>query len=166
MDIQFSFRNTNPATPDQVCWSGFLVGLSETFITIPWLPWGERGNLEEERNLGFLLKEWYSCSHFESFPEKVSVSQLCLTLCDPAGCSPPGSPRPWSFAGKNTGVGCHFLLQVIFPTQGSNPSLAHCRQMLHHLSYQGSPHYLMKIHQIKFACLPLCSNCISQSYKW
>ena len=32
--------------------------------------------------------------------------------------------------GKNTGVGCHFLLQVFFPTQGSNPGLLHCRQML------------------------------------
>ena len=38
----------------------------------------------------------------------------------------------------NTGVGCHFLLQGIFPTQGSNPSLLHCRQMFYHLSYQGS----------------------------
>ena len=40
----------------------------------------------------------------------------------------------------NTGVGCHFLLQGIFPTQGSNPGLSHCRQMLYCLSYQGSPH--------------------------
>ena len=35
----------------------------------------------------------------------------------------------WDFPGKNTGVGCHFLLQGIFPTQGSNPG-PHCRQML------------------------------------
>ena len=44
---------------------------------------------------------------------------------------------------KNTGVGCHFLLQVIFPTQGSNPGLLHCRWILCHLSHQGSPssHY-------------------------
>ena len=41
-------------------------------------------------------------------------------------------------AGKNTGVGCHFLLQEIFPTQGLNPGLPHCRQMLYHLSHQGS----------------------------
>ena len=41
--------------------------------------------------------------------------------------------------GKSTGVGCHFLLQGIFPTQGSNPGLPHCRQMLYRLSYQGSP---------------------------
>ena len=37
----------------------------------------------------------------------------------------------------NTGVGCHFLLQGIFLTQGLNPGLPHCRQMLYHLSYQG-----------------------------
>ena len=35
-----------------------------------------------------------------------------------------------------TGVGCHFLLQGIFPTQGSNPGLPHCRLTLYHLSYQ------------------------------
>ena len=45
---------------------------------------------------------------------------------------------PWDSPGKNTGVGCHFLLQRIFPTQGSNPGLTHCRQMLYRLSHQGS----------------------------
>ena len=38
--------------------------------------------------------------------------------------------RPWDFPGKNTGVGCHFLLQRIFLTQGSNLGLLHCRQTL------------------------------------
>ena len=47
--------------------------------------------------------------------------------------------RPWDFPGKNTGVGCHFLLQGIFPTQGLNPDLPHCRQILDYLSHQGSP---------------------------
>ena len=37
---------------------------------------------------------------------------------------------PWDSPGKNTGVGCHFLLQGIFPTQGSKPGLPHCRQVL------------------------------------
>ena len=46
--------------------------------------------------------------------------------------------RPRDFPGKSTGVGCHFLLQRIFPTQGSNPGLPHCRQTLYHLSHQGS----------------------------
>ena len=39
-------------------------------------------------------------------------------------------PHPWDSPSKNTGVGCHFLLQGIFPTQGLNPGLPHCRQML------------------------------------
>ena len=38
--------------------------------------------------------------------------------------------HPWNSPGKNTGVGCHFLLQGIFLTQGSNPGLPHCRQTL------------------------------------
>ena len=46
---------------------------------------------------------------------------------------------PWDFPGNSTGVDCHFLLQGIFQTQGSNPGLLHCRQMLYHLSHQGSP---------------------------
>ena len=48
---------------------------------------------------------------------------------------------PWDFPGKSTGVGCHFLPQRIFPTQGSNLGLPHCRQTLYHLSHQGS-HWL------------------------
>ena len=39
---------------------------------------------------------------------------------------------------KNTGVGCHFLLQEIFPTQGSNLGLPRCRQTLYHLNHQGT----------------------------
>ena len=39
--------------------------------------------------------------------------QLCPTLCDPIDSSPPGSPSPWDSPGKNTGVGCHFLLQCM-----------------------------------------------------
>ena len=41
-------------------------------------------------------------------------------------------------SGKNTGVGCHFILQGIFPTQGSNLGLPHCRQTPYQLSHQGS----------------------------
>ena len=45
---------------------------------------------------------------------------------------------PWDFPGKNTGVGCLFLLQEIFPIQGLKLSLPHCRQTLYRLSHQGS----------------------------
>ena len=66
------------------------------------------------------------------------VSQLRPTLCDTMDCSPPGSSVHRDSPGKNTGVGCHALLQGIFPTQGSNPGLLRCRQILYHLSHQGS----------------------------
>ena len=46
---------------------------------------------------------------------------------------------PWNSPVKNTGVGSHSLLQRLFLTQGSNPVLLHCRQILYHLSHQGSP---------------------------
>ena len=62
------------------------------------------------------------------------VAQLCLPLCDPIDCSPSGFSALGDSPGKNSGVGYHALLQGIFPTQGSNPSLLHCKQILHHLS--------------------------------
>ena len=68
------------------------------------------------------------------------VAQSCLTLFDPMNCNLPGSSVPGDFIGKNTGVGCHALLQGIFPTQGSNPGLPHCRWILYHLSYPYMPY--------------------------
>ena len=49
------------------------------------------------------------------------VTQSCPTLFNPLDCSPPGSSVRGDSPGKNTRVGCHALLQGIFPTQGSNP---------------------------------------------
>ena len=46
-----------------------------------------------------------------------SVAQLCPILCDSMDCSLPGF-SVWNFSNKNTGVGCHFLLQGILPNQG------------------------------------------------
>ena len=59
----------------------------------------------------------------------------------PHGLQPP-HPRllcPWDSPGKNTGVGCHFLLQGILLTQESNLGLLHCRQILYQRSHWGSP---------------------------
>ena len=67
------------------------------------------------------------------------VSQSCPTLCDPRDCSRPGASAHGDSPGKNTGVGCHALLQGIFPTQGLNIGLLHWRWILYHLSHQGSP---------------------------
>ena len=53
---------------------------------------------------------------------------VCLTHCN----------SPWNSLGQATGVGSQSLLQEIFPTQGLNPGLPHYRQILYHLSHQGS----------------------------
>ena len=66
------------------------------------------------------------------------VAQLCPTDCNPVDCSPPGSSVHGNSPSKNTGMGCHALLKGIFPTQGSNPGLLHCRWILYHLSHQGN----------------------------
>ena len=63
-----------------------------------------------------MLVEWIECVCTKSL-------QSCLTLCNPMDCSPPGSSVHGDSPDKNTGVGCHALLQGIFPTQGSNPYL-------------------------------------------
>ena len=52
------------------------------------------------------------------------VAKLCLTIATPWTVAHQ-LLCPWDFPGKNTGVGCHFLLQGIFTTQGSNPRLLH-----------------------------------------
>ena len=73
----------------------------------------------------------------ESVPEVWYT--LCDYLCNPINCSPPNSSVHGDAPGKNTGVDCHVLLQGLFLTQGSNPGLPQCRQILHCLSHQGSP---------------------------
>ena len=91
------------------------------------------------------------------------VSQSCPTLCNPMHCKPTRLLSPWNFPGKNPGVGCHFFLQGIFLSQGLNPGLLHHKQILYHLSPQGSPSLdvnLSKLREIvkgSFACCsPQC----------
>ena len=84
----------------------------------------------------------------KSYQRSENVSQSVVSHSwDPLDCSPPGS-CPWNSPGKNTGVGCHALLQEIFPAYGSNLGLLHCRQILYHLSYQGSPNKFVEIVKI------------------
>ena len=74
--------------------------------------------------------------YFKDKKVKVKVAQLCPTLCKPYS--------PWNSLGQHTRVGSLSLLQGIFPTQGSNPHLPHCRQILYQLSHKGSPLYCTK----------------------
>ena len=85
-----------------------------------------------------------------------SVTKLYTTLCDPMDYQVPLS---MGFPGKNPGVGCHCLLQGIFLTQESNLGLLHCRQILYHLSYQGSK-------SRSFSGIPLVSVCFSKCWQF
>ena len=67
----------------------------------------------------------------------VLVTQWCLTLCNPMDCVAHQVPLPMGFSTQDY-WSCHSLLQGIFPTQGQNTSLQHCRQILNHLSHLGS----------------------------
>jgi len=79
------------------------------------------------------------------------VTQLCLTLWDPMDCSPKGSSDHGDSPGKNTGVGGHAFLQEIFPTQGSNPGLLQCRQILYQLGHLGISRYICV-----YVCVCVC----------
>ena len=70
--------------------------------------------------------------------KSVSSSVMSNSLL-PHGLYPPGFLCPWDSPGKDTGMGCHSLLQGIFLTQVLNLGPLHCRQIIYHLSYQGSP---------------------------
>ena len=78
------------------------------------------------------LRSFHNVFHrdfFFFFPKGLSMYlrakwlESCLTLCNPVDCSPPGSSVHGHSPGKNTRVGCHFLLQEIFLIQGSNSHL-------------------------------------------
>ena len=86
----------------------------------------------------------------------VLVAQLWPILCDPVDCSSPGSSVHDDRPGKNPRVGCHFLLQGIFPTQGPKPGLLHCRWILYQLSHQGSPFLCVCV----CVCVCVCSRVI------
>ena len=63
-------------------------------------------------------------------------TQYCPTLCDPRDCSPPGPFIHGILQARILEWGCHALFQGIFPIQGLNPGLSHCRQIVYRLSHQ------------------------------
>ena len=68
---------------------------------------------------------------------KKKKSESCSVVSD--SLRPHGLYSPWESPGQNTGKSSLSLLQRIFPTQGLNWDLLHCRQILYQLSYEGSP---------------------------
>ena len=82
------------------------------------------------------------------------VAQSCPTLCNLMGSSLHQAPPSMGFSRRKYWSGFHFLLQGIFSSQGSNPGLPHCRQMLYHLSHQGSPGRVIQILLLRSTLLP------------
>ena len=78
----------------------------------------------------------------------VLVAQLCLTLWDAMDCSPPGFSVHGIFHATITGVGCHSLLQGIFPTKGSKSGLLHCRKIFLPSELPGKPINVVYSHTI------------------
>ena len=78
------------------------------------------------------------------------VAKLCLTLVTPWTVALQ-APLSWDFPGKNTGVGCHFLLKGIFPTQGLNLGLLHCTEPLRKHQWNN------QFSSVAQLCLTLCN---------
>ena len=91
------------------------------------------------------------------------VIQSCPTLCDPMDCSLPGFSVHGDSPGKSNRVGCHALLQRIFPTQGLNPCLLwllHCRWIFT-TEPSGKPLY-----DIQFSSVQLLSRVLLFAIPW
>ena len=117
------------------CFHCFPIYLSWSANANTWIYlWGQAGAQYDLLCFSYIANlSVYMCAKLlQSWP----------TLCNPMDCSLPGSSVHGDSPGKNTGVGCHALLQGIFPTQGSNSGLSHCGPTLYHLSHQGSPRIL------------------------
>ena len=79
-------------------------------------------------------------------------SSVVFDSLQPHGLQPTRLLCPWNSPGMNTGMDCQSLLQGILPTQGTNLHLLYCRQILYHLSHQGSPNtYMFLILQVFLA---------------
>ena len=135
-------------------WHDYLVGISPLMFTL----WNRTcmALFSSTPPIPLLFKDQLKCICFikacpDAFSLKLSLLSLSLYFnvnvnhsvvsdsLQPHELWPTRLLCPWNSPGKNTGVGCHFLLQGIFPTQALNPWLLHCQLILYHLSHQGSP---------------------------
>ena len=80
--------------------------------------------------------DWKTEVSRDLFPWHKQKSESCSVVSN--SLQPHGLWSPWNSLGQNTGVGSLCPLQGIFPTQGSNPGLPYCRQILYQLSHKGS----------------------------
>ena len=98
--------------------------------------WQPRGMEWGGRWKGGSRGKWHMYSTNSSISHLVMPNSL-----QPCRLQPIRLLCPWDSSGENIGVGCHFLLQGIVPTQGLNPGLLPCRQILYYLSYRKAHMY-------------------------
>ena len=120
----------------------------DVFLTLPFLsgkllltPQGQIQTSYSMFYFFFLILQQKHCFPPIQFPMCVCVCVCHSVVSDSLRSSeqqPAGLLHPWNSPVKNTGVGSLSIHQGISPTQGSNPSVQHCRQFVYHLSYQGS----------------------------
>ena len=124
-------------------------GMSTHSSILAWvIPWTEEsGGLQstgsqkighEWSDLACRQRLWYlfrlsRVGAVSFFIDEVKWSESCSVVSDSL------QPHAWNSPGQNPGVGSLSLLQGIFPTQGLNPGLPHCRQILYQLNHKGSP---------------------------
>ena len=102
-----------------------IYGVAHSQTRLKWLS-SSSSSLHTQQILGTWIKKLIN----NCFPTvQVKVAQLCLTLCHPMDYTAHGVLQV-----RMLGVGCHFLLQGMFPTQESNPGLPHCRRILYQMS--------------------------------
>ena len=131
-----------------LCWSGIWElswgqgGIQETRVcTHLWCPAVEDVEVQDPpcvcSSRGKLLRALGRCETHVSGAcvRESSVTRLCMTFYDPLDCSPPGF-----FVHGIFRVGCHFLFQMIFPTQGLDLSFLHWQVDSLPLSHLASPH--------------------------
>ena len=113
------------------------------------------------------------CSLWKTKSQKTQLSVSRPVMSDslwPHGLQPTRLLCAWNSSSKNTAVGSHFLLLGIFPTQGSNPSLLYCRQILDHLSQQGSPFQGLSCTKSMVECILMYKtdiiSCPQRIYFW
>ena len=145
--------------------------------------WSGKGFLKEEiLELLIFLRGWrvsHCCELERVFPgsslvawkkvkEIVHCSVMSNSLWPPwtIACQ---ALSPWDFPGKNTGMGCHFLLQGIFLTQGLNLGLLHCRQILYRLNHQVTVIRIHGFHCFSLGSIPgharSCQQCSQKKKK-
>ena len=147
--IPFSYLQSFPASGsfpmDLFASGGQSIGASASVLAMNiqgWFPLGLTGWISlQSKGLSRVFSNYFNKNAGRKlFPILgMCYSLSCVWLSMTPWLWPARLLCPWNSPGKNTGVSCHSLLQGIFPAQGLNPDLLHCRQIFYHPSHKGSP---------------------------